>query len=255
MDDADDLWLHAVLDVPASSHATAATFWSACLGWPAGDPWPGHDELSSFTPPDGAAYVHLQRIDGAPRVHVDLAVPTARQAARRVEAAVALGARSVGREERWTAMRSPGGLPFCVVASHDVDPPAEVTWPGGHRTRLVQVCIDAPAGAVEREVHFWRALLGGRWVGSQSAEFVGKWHRDGSPLQLLFQRLDEHDGPVRAHLDLGADDVGSEVERLRGLGAADVGEGRGWHVLRDPAGQSFCVTGNRPEGVHDRDLG
>ena len=85
---------------------------------------------------------------------------------------------------------------------------------------------------------------------SPAAEFAGKWHDDeGSPLQLNFQQLDEADGQVRAHLDLGTDDIAAEARRLVGLGATDVGPGRGWHTLRDPAGVLFCVTSNSPS--HD----
>jgi hypothetical protein len=130
-----------------------------------------------------------------------------------------------------------------------------VAWPDGYHTRLVQVCIDSPVAAHETEVAFWRALLGGRWVGSQAREFAGKWHDDdGSPLQLLFQRLDEPDGPVRAHLDLGSDDVDADVQRLTALGAEDHAPGRGWHVLRDPAGMEFCVTENSPDYTRRRDI-
>jgi hypothetical protein len=94
-------------------------------------------------------------------------------------------------------------------------------------------------------------------VPSGAAEFAGKWHDDaGSPIQLLFQRLDEPDGPVRAHLDHGTDDVPAEVRRLVALGARDDGAGHGgWHVLGDPAGLAFCVTGNSPEQAPHRDLG
>ena len=141
-----------------------------------------------------------------------------------------------------------------------VPPRGPVAWPDGHRTRLVQVCVDSPADVHDDEVAFWRSLLGGRWVPSPSAEFSGKWHDDeGGPLQLLFQRLDEPTGPVRAHLDLGSDDLPAEVRRLVDLGATDVGgeatEARGWHVLRDPAGLPFCVTANSPDATRHRDLG
>jgi hypothetical protein len=98
-------------------------------------------------------------------------------------------------------------------------------------------------------------LLAGRWVDSLSPEFAGKWHDDaGSPLQLLFQRLEEPEGLVRAHLDLGTDDLASEVRRLRDLGAEDLGPGSGWHVLRDPAGLAFCATENSPAQGSRRDL-
>lgn len=120
---------------------------------------------------------------------------------------------------------------------------------------MVQVCIDLPAPVHDQEVAFWRALLGGRWVGSEAPEFAGKWYDDaGSPPQLLFQRLDESDGPVRAHLNHGTSDMQAEVPRLLGLGAVDIGGGRGWHTLRDPA-LLFCVTGNSPAQTRHRDLG
>ena len=122
---------------------------------------------------------------------------------------------------------------------------------------MVQVCIDSPSSQHDDEVAFWRDLLPGRFVSSPADEFAGKWHDDaGSPLQLLFQRLDDADGAVRAHLDQGTDDLPAEVDRLLELGAVDVGAGRGgWHVLRDPAGSPFCVTANPPDQTRHRDIG
>jgi hypothetical protein len=75
-------------------------------------------------------------------------------------------------------------------------------------------------------------------------------------VQLLFQRLDELHGSVRAHLDHGTDDRMAEVRRLLALGAGDVAPGRGgWHVLRDAAGLEFCVTQNSPASTRRRDMG
>ena len=246
-------WLHAVVDVPAHDHEATAAFWSRLTGWSLGPAWPGHPELRSFEPPSGRSYLHLQEIDGPARVHLDV---EADEPAALVERAVGLGAVRVGASDRWQTLRSPGGLPFCVLAAGDRTTPGPVAWPDGHRGRVVQVCIDSPPARQDREVAFWRELLGGRWVDSPAPEFAGKWHDDaGSPLQLLFQRLDEEDGDVRAHLDHGTDEVPLEVARLRGLGASDVGPGRGWHVLRDPRGMVFCVTGNSPATTRTRELG
>ncbi|GAA1168847.1 hypothetical protein GCM10009584_07230 [Ornithinimicrobium humiphilum] len=245
-------WVHAVIDLPPELAATGARFWSSVLGWAPGPPWEGHPELRSLEPADGDPYVHLQQIGGPPRVHLDLDSP---DPDRTVAAAVDAGATVVGRARRWVALRSPGGLPFCVVHGRDRVAPGPVTWPDGHRSRLVQVCVDAPADRHEAEKAFWQDLLPeGRWVSSPpSSEFDGKWHDDaGAPVQLLFQRLDEIGGPVRAHLDLGTDDRAAEVDRLVALGAEDVRPGRGWHVLRDPAGSEFCVTDNSPEQVARR---
>ncbi len=65
-------WLHAFVDVPSEEYAEAATFWSDALGWPAGDPWRKNPEFRSFEPPTGTAYVHIQRIGGPSRVHLDV---------------------------------------------------------------------------------------------------------------------------------------------------------------------------------------
>ena len=247
-------WLHTVIDVPEAVHASSARFWAEALGWPVGASWPGHPELRSFEPVSGDAYVHLHQVDGPPRVHVDLESEDPRGT---TWAAVAAGAQPVRTSEEWTTLRSPGGLPFCVLRARKHVAPYPATWPAGHRSRVVQVCIDSPLSRHDDEVTFWRTLLHGRWVGSESAEFAGKWHDDeGSPLQLLFQRLDEPDGAVRAHLDLGTDGQSAEVRRLLDLGADDVGPGHGgWHVLRDPAGLAFCVTENAPDQTRRRDLG
>jgi Glyoxalase-like domain len=246
-------WVHAVIDAPESSYERSAEFWEHALGWRPGPAWAGHPELRSFEPGAGEPYLHLQRIEGAQRVHVDVEAEDPDGAADR---AVRLGADVVAVHDQLRTMESPGGLPFCLLGVQDRTPPEPVTWPDGHRSRLVQVCVDSPDPVYDREVAFWRALLPGRWVGSEASEFAGKWHDDaGSPVQLLFQRLDEPTGPVRAHLDLGTDDLPAEVRRLRDLGAADLGPGRAWHVLRDPAGMVFCATDNSPEQTVHRHLG
>jgi hypothetical protein len=103
---------------------------------------------------------------------------------------------------------------------------------------------------------FWRTLLPGRWVTSPAPEFAGKWHDDaGSPLQLLFQQLDETSGPVRADLHQKTDDLAAEVRRLLSLGAAHVGPALGWQVLHDVPRLPFCVTANSPAQTRYCDLG
>ena len=68
-------------------------------------------------------------------------------------------------------------------------------------------------------------------------------------MQLLLHRLGDDDGgtTVRAHLDLGTDDLELETQRLTDAGATRLWDGRGWITLRDPAGMLFCVTGNSPD--------
>src|SRR6476646_10013533 len=99
-------WLHAFVDVPAERAEAARSFWSSVLGWPSGDPWSGHPEFTSFVPTDGAPYVHVQRIEGPPRIHLDLVGEIEPDTARLEE----LGATRVYRGAAWQAIASPAGL-------------------------------------------------------------------------------------------------------------------------------------------------
>ena len=74
-------------------------------------------------------------------------------------------------------------------------------------------------------------------------------HRDTSPVQLLIQQLGDDDGlgVVRAHLDLGTDDIAAEVRRVEALGARQLWPGHGFVALQDPIGLPFCVSGNDPD--------
>jgi hypothetical protein len=238
-------WLHVFLDVRSDVSQASANFWSTALGWPLGDPWPEHPEFRSFEPPDGDAYVHQQIGDHGPRIHFDLEVPDEAE----VERLVALGASLAGEPQEWWPMISPGGLPFCLIRRRNRVRPPALSW-DGHRSRLVQICIDSPAGLHDQEVAFWRSALSWRWAASESDGFAGKLYPpSGSSVQLLFQRLGEDDqGPaVRAHIDLGTDDIEADAQRLLQLGAAQVEPGRGWIVLRDSTGLVFCTTGNSPD--------
>jgi len=241
----DPQWLHVFIDVRADVSQASATFWSAALGWQLGEPWPDHPEFRSFEPPAGDAYVHQQIGDHGPRIHFDLEVGKRAE----VQRLVRLGAVVVGEGAGWCPIASPGGLPFCLIDRHARVRPSPSAW-DGHQSRLVQVCIDSPAGLHEQEVAFWRSALPWRWVESRGEEFAGKLYPpSGSSVQLLFQRLGEDDPgtAVRAHIDLGTDDREAHAQRLIQLGATRVGSRDGWIVLRDPTGMPFCTTGNSPD--------
>lgn len=69
----------------------------------------------------------------------------------------------------------------------------------------------------------------------------------GLPVTLGFQKVeDPTPGKNRIHLDLGADDLDAEVERLVAAGAGLVGrrgdEGFRWVTLADPQGNEFDVA-------------
>ena len=240
-------WLYVSFDVPDDAADAAEAFWPAVLGWELGEPWPGHHEFRSLRPPGGETYAHVQRVDGPLAVHFDLGVDDVPAAAARL---VALGATQVSDFQIWRVMRSPGGLAFCLVpGDRESVPPASV-WPDGHRSRLVQLCIDSPAELHDDEIAFWRAATGWRYTPSSGDEYGGKLYPpERGPLQLLFQRLGDDDSgtTTRVHIDLGTDDMDAEVGRLETLGAERRYEGDGWVQLADPGGMPFCVTTNSPD--------
>jgi hypothetical protein len=240
-------WVHAVLDLPASAGGAEA-FWADALGWPLGTPWPDHPELGSFTPPRGDAYVHRQTVDAAPGVHLDLEVA---DVSRETQRLVALGATPVRRTADRQTLRSPGGLPFCLLQQREHGGrPGPVTGPAGVRRRLVQVCLDIPSRHLDAEPDFWRAVLPWREVVIIEPEFLGRLVPPaGAPLQVLLQRLGDDDrGTVtRAHLDLGSEDITADAKLLVDRGAQHLHNGSGFVTLRDPAGLAFCVSANSPD--------
>ncbi|WP_114559163.1 VOC family protein [Desertihabitans aurantiacus] len=243
---------HVIVDLGPEVAEAGRAFWSGALGWAVGEPWPDHPEFCSLEPPGGApSWVHLQEIDAGARIHIDLMVDEMTAEGARLGD---LGATVVRQTEHWLTMRSPGGMEFCLVGAGAPEPgarPAVTTWPDGHRTRLVQVCIDCPPDHHDAETAFWRQATGWRWDGGGAdSEFTGKLFPDpSSPVQLLLQRLgeDETGHATRAHIDLGTDDLDAEVARLERAGARRLWPGDGFVALRDPAGMVFCVTGNPPE--------
>ena len=125
-------WLHVLIDIAPEAAEASASFWSSALGWPLGKPWPRHPEFRSYTPPEGDSYVHQQIGNHGPRIHVDLEVADRGAADRLVE----IGAVVTGQFEGWCPMRSPGGLPFCLVDRKEHNRPPALRFEG-HRSRLV----------------------------------------------------------------------------------------------------------------------
>jgi predicted enzyme related to lactoylglutathione lyase len=240
-------WLYVSFDVPDEAAEAAQQFWPAVLGWQLGEPWEGHPEFRSLRPPSGDMYAHVQRVDGHLAIHFDLGVDEVAAAAARL---VAIGATQVSDFGIWRVMRSPGGLAFCLVPGGGEAVPPPSVWPGGHRSRLVQLCIDSPRDLHDAEVAFWRAATDWRYELSALEEYGGKlFPPSPAPVRLLFQRLGDDDRATaaRVHIDLGTDDISAEVERVEALDAQRRYEGDGWVQLVDPNGMPFCVTRIPPD--------
>ena len=229
-------WIQLFLDTPADSVDDAVRFWSAVTGWPPSPPRGENEQFRTLLPASGSAYVKLQAVAGAPRVHLDLDSDD-RPAA--VEESLTLGAAHAWTYEDVPVMRSPGGLLFCHTLAE-----ASPRLVRDGATILDQVCIDVPAQHWEREVAFWRDLTGRELEQARLPQFARLPATDG--LRILLQRLDEADGPVRAHPDLATADRAADTERHVGLGGTVRGTFAFWTVLTAPGGQVYCLTDRDP---------
>lgn len=143
--------MDAFIDVLVDRVEVTRGFWSAVAGRPAGEGWVGHPEFASFLPPGATSYLHVQASADPARVHLDIPGDPDQDLARLEE----LGARRDRRRVRWQAIASPAGLPLCVYRAYGwCDRPAAVAWCDGHRSRLVQLCVDVPAQLYDDEPVF-----------------------------------------------------------------------------------------------------
>ena len=244
-DRAAPFWTTAFLDLAPEAWDEGREFWSAATGYAVSPVRGPHDEFATLVPPDGDAYLRVQRLgEGPSRIHLDLHVEDPRAAADR---AVGLGAAEVADPGLgYLVMRSPGGFVFCFVTHPAAVAPGPVEWPGG-ASQLDQVCLDIPPAAYELEVGFWNEVTRREPRASPDrSEFRRLLRPPHEPLQLLLQRLDDGDGPVTAHLDLATADREAEAERHVALGAELVEVFEGWTVMRDPVGSAYCLTGRQP---------
>src|SRR4051794_26109359 len=107
-------WVSAFVDAPPDRFDAAASFWSSVTGSAPGPPVGDHGEFLPLEPPEGHPCLWLQRLrSGSMATHPDLCVEGGVVAAART--ASDLGATRLDRTEGLEVLRSPGGLPFCLV--------------------------------------------------------------------------------------------------------------------------------------------
>jgi hypothetical protein len=229
-------WIQVFLDVPADSFEEAVAFWSAVTGWQPSQRRGEDGQFLTLLPAAGSAYVKVQAVDGPAGLHLDIDT-TDRPAS--VARAGELGATHAWTYHDVEVMRSPGGFTFCQTL---VDGTPSLGRDGA--TILDQVCLDIPAVHWDAEVAFWAALTGREPQIGALPHFV-RLVEDGR-LRLLLQRLDEPDGPVRAHPDLATLDRATDAARHVELGAVVRGVHDFWTVLTAPGGQVYCLTDRDP---------
>jgi hypothetical protein len=108
-----------------------------------------------------------------------------------------------------------------------------------HRSRLAAIGIDVPADLFESTAAFWAGALGAEPSREPDDDPYILLGRHGGQ-QVFVQLIGEPDR--RLHMDIETDDVEAEVARLERLGATKVTFIEdGWWIMRDPAGNLFCV--------------
>ncbi len=241
--------LVAFVDLDPLAWERGSSFWAQAVG--AGlSPVRGADrEFATLLPASGAPpRLKVQRLrQGPTRTHLDLHVPDPVAAAA---AAEGLGAEVAWRsEDGYVVLRSPTGLPFCLVHEERLpvagqDPVADDSGP--RTAALAEVCLDVPAGRFEEELDFWSGLTGWAAAPTTVEEFWFLRVPEHVGLGLLLQRTQDDRAATTAHLDLDTTDRAAEVERHVALGATRVADHGRWTVLRDPAGSAYCLTDRDP---------
>ncbi|GAB3307380.1 VOC family protein [Epidermidibacterium keratini] len=232
-------WITAFLDFEPAAHERATAFWSAVTGYAVSEPRGEHAEFATLIPPNGDAYLRVQRQEEGPsRIHLDLHVDDVR---RHADRAISLGATELVACD-YVTLRSPGGLEFCFVTHPGESAPPMTQWDGGLASAASQLCIDVPASRWDAERDFWGGVLGVpiEYAGGSYAQTPPSADR---PMHLVLQRLDDDPPTVGAHLDFETNARDDEAARHQELGATVLDTGPEWTVLRDPAGLPYCICG------------
>jgi hypothetical protein len=107
-----------------------------------------------------------------------------------------------------------------------------------HRSRLAGFIIDCKNADLDAAGRFWSGALGMPLAGRED-DLYERLDATARDLVVEVQRVD-HDS--RLHLDIEADDVDAEADRLEKLGATKVAFVKRWWVMQAPTGQRFCVV-------------
>jgi hypothetical protein len=234
-------WAWLFLDTPRADADRSWGFWAGVTGWSLSALRGEHDEFATLLPARGDPWLKLQAVaEGPGGIHLDLDVDDVQAAAAEAER---LGAHRIGGiGDEVVTLRSPGGMVFCLTPWHGDDDQVRE----GSAELVDQVCLDCPVDVHEAEVAFWTALTGWQWADVDEPELSVLRRPAGIPFRLLFQRLGEPTGGVRAHADLACADRAASVARHLATGARVVEVRDGWTVMTDPVGRVYCLTDRRP---------
>ncbi len=111
-----------------------------------------------------------------------------------------------------------------------------------HRSRLAGFIIDCNVDDLDAAAAFWRDALGMRIDNPDAGDATAEYQQFGDTPGGLHVEVQKVSHPSRVHLDIEADDVDAEADRLERLGARKIGFVKRWWVMEAPSGQRFCVV-------------
>jgi hypothetical protein len=180
-------------------------------------------------------------------IHLDVNTP---EPDAELDRLLGLGARLVMRkqvqigpiEEAWSVLRDPEGNGFCLQGP---DPRSDRTYLGNvtfscaQPVRLGEFWREALGyGETDFPEELWQQLLDAGVDPAEYEAYADAVHPEGRRPRLLFQRRQKTPAPEPAlRLELVADAVEAEAERLVSLGAERLADGE----LADPEGNRFLL--------------
>src|SRR5690349_416655 len=114
-----------------------------------------------------------------------------------------------------------------------------------HRSRLAGFIIDCNTDDLDAAADFWSQALGCGIADRDAGDGTAEYQMFGDTPGDLHIEVQKVTHPSRVHLDIEADDVDAEAERLEKLGAKKIAFVKRWWVMEAPSGQRFCVVGMR----------
>jgi predicted enzyme related to lactoylglutathione lyase len=117
-----------VFDCQSSDLATATEFWSKALGRAVANPdQDGDGKYAELKTDADEPFILLQKVDHAPRIHIDIETDDIDAEVARLET---LGAKRIEFVKRWWVMEAPTGHRFCVVRKQRTEFGAHTnSWP------------------------------------------------------------------------------------------------------------------------------
>jgi len=112
----------------------------------------------------------------------------------------------------------------------------------GHRSRLAGFIIDCQVDDLDAAADFWSQALGCSIADRDAGDGTAEYQMLGDTPGDLHIEVQKVSHPSRVHLDIEADNVDAEANRLEKLGARKIGFVKRWWVMEAPTGQRFCVV-------------